>query len=201
MCNPYSQAELLRELSFQYITDAYQFHHQASVLLAGKELCNKCKYHIGYLRKIDVLLYMSVECSLKALLCVEYIDKPPEEVYWDVIRKKGHRIDRLLDSLSGLSSVLDDDTLESTIRGLANVEVSERYCFEVAAESQFHDGFSIDDTALDELVHGTQQLATIAERARDKTWHYRQNALKCHRTLAPAAVHEAMRQIQNGRTN
>jgi len=183
MTNPYTPREELRELSFQYCIDSYQLRDQASILLDSPSLEQRCKYHIGYLSKINVLLYMSIECALKSLVCAANLTELPKDIYWNRIRRSSHKIDPLLSNIPTVDSLISDTQLLLEIKRLASSEVSERYCVEVSSESDLMDGFNIDSEKLQDCLSDTRKILEVATRLEAIASNFRTKAFASDRVL------------------
>jgi hypothetical protein len=193
---PYSDAEKLRELSFQYIIDAYQFVDQAEILLNHESLSGNCKCHIGYISKISVMLYMSIECSLKSMICGSHLGESPRFVYWEKIRKGRHNFEQLISEIDDFSAKINDSSLESELKRLSSSDVSERYCIEVSSASGLLGDFNLDESDLDGLVKENKNLFTTAKSLSKKVWALRQSEFKGHRTLPPSEVKTVLKEIK-----
>jgi hypothetical protein len=194
---PYTDDEKLRELSFQYLTDGHQFLQQAGVLLDDHELTRHCQYHIGYLSKISVTLYLSIECSLKSMICSAHIGEAPRSVYWKRIRPAGHSFAKLVKEIPDFATQVSDTSLEAELNRLMSAEISERYCFEVSSESDFLGEMKIDDARLVEKIDEAKQLHGTARTLRQKVWDVRKVAFDGHRTLPPRLVKEVLQRIKS----
>ena len=192
---PYSKQEEIRELSFQYITDAFQFARQAEILLDDGRLKNLSEYHLGYLGKIDVLLYMSIECSLKSLVCIAHINEDPQAMYWRRIRKSSHHFDKLLALIPDFDKIVDAKSLVAKVRALGRPDVSERYCLEISAVSDSLKNFNVGAKELKKEIEKTRTLLATALSLREKIWKYRATALKNFRTLPPHEVKPRLQRI------
>lgn len=194
--NPYSKEESLRELSFQYIIDAYQFCQQAETLLEDANLVNRCEYHIGYLKKISVTLYMSIECSLKSMICACHVNEDPHSVYWKKIRPAGHSIQKLRQEISSFSADLKDPTLEKEINQLSAAEVSERYCVEVSSEEERSSDERVDLAKLNLRIEQVRHLLDTANKLRKNIWGFRSIAFDSCRVLPRELVKDALKKIK-----
>lgn len=192
----YTVEEELRELSFQYITDGHQFAKQAGVLLQDAGVVRNCEYHIGYLSKIAVTLYMSIECSLKALVCATHIGEDPHSVYWNRIRPASHSFNKLIGEISNFSAVVNDAQLEASIDRLSDAEVSERYCFEISSESDLLSSCNIDPDKLAQEIAEVREILKTAIQLRQIVWDFRKAAFDGHRTLPPHLVKGVLKKIK-----
>lgn len=193
---PYSAEEELRELSFQYIIDAHQFAKQAEILLDDTSLTRSCEYHIGYLSKISVMLYMSIECSLKSMICTSHVGEVPHSVYWKRIRPASHFFTKLTAEITGFTSKIDDSTLEGKLNQLATADVSERYCLEVTSASNLLGDFNIDESDLNDQIQENRKLLDTAKQLRQKVWDLRKDEFDGHRTLPPNKVKAVLKRIK-----
>ena len=194
---PYSHEEELRELSFQYLIDGHQFSQQAGVLLADGELMRQCQYHVGYLSKISVTLYMAIECSLKSMICIAHIGEPPHTVYWKRIRPAGHSFTKLLKEIPDFATQVSDTSLDAELKRLTSAEISERYCLEISSESDLLGNINIDDAKLEEKVKEANDLHLTARSLRQKVWDLRKVAFEGRRTLPPHLVKEVLQRIKS----
>jgi len=192
----YTPDEELRELSFQYIIDAQQFATQATVLLDANSLVRNCEYHIGYLSKIAVTLYMSIECSLKSLICASHIGETPHSVYWKRIRPASHFFKKLKAEIPNFSALINSPSIEAAIDRLSEAEVSERYCLEISSESDLLGSFNIDSTKLTEEIEALRGIVDTALQLRQIAWDFRATAFDGHRTLPPHLVKAVLKKIK-----
>ena len=183
-------------MSWQFIIDAHQFALQADILLSHPELVRNCQYHIGYLSKIGVMLYMSIECSLKSLICATHLTDPPKSTYWNKIRKGGHSFADLASKIPNFSTVLNDTQVENELNRLSSTSVSERYCLDVSSESDLLGGFNIDDAALADKITEIRALHATASSIEAIVRGIRKTAFDGHRVLHPAAVKPALQGIK-----
>ena len=193
---PYSDEEELRELSFQYIIDAHQFAKQAEILLDDTSLTRNCEYHIGYLSKISVMLYMSIECSLKSMICTSHVGEAPHSVYWRRIRTASHFFTKLTAEITDFSSKIGDSSLEAELNQLATADVSERYCLEVTSASNLLGDFNIDESDLNDQIQENRKLLDTAKQLRQKVWNLRKDEFDGHRALPPNKVKAVLKRIK-----
>ena len=192
----YTPTEELRELSSQFIIDAHQFALQADILLSNSGLIRHCQYHIGYLSKIGVMLYMAIECSLKSLICATHLTDPPNMTYWNKIRKGGHSFADLANKIPDISSVLNDTQVVNELNRLSSTSVSERYCLDVSSESDLLGGININDAALADKITEIRALHATASRLEEIVRGIRKAAFDGHRVLHPSAVKPALQGIK-----
>lgn len=193
---PYSHEEELRALSFQYAIDAHQFAKQAEIILADNNLFTDCQYHLGYLSKVSVTLYMSIECSLKSLICATHIGEDPHSVYWSHIRSSSHSFEKLKNKIPNYSAVIGNAGLENEIDRLTSADVSERYCLEISSESDLLSDFNIDEDKLTESIEATRTLLRTAKEIYKIAWSFRGKAFENHRTLPPDLVKSILQRIK-----
>lgn len=192
----YSDAEKLRELSVQYIYDAHQFCTQAEVLLTDDQLKSHTIRHHSYLNKIMVTLYMSIECSLKSMVCISHRTEAPADVYKNRIRRAGHDFSHLRSHVDDFSSRLGDSSLEAELDALADSKVSDRYCLEISSESDHLSDFNIDDDEVDTMIETAKELLGTAKALSKKVWELRKDAFSQDRVVAPREVKAILREIK-----
>jgi len=191
-----SEKELIRELSFQYKIDAWQFLDHAKVILSqGEKLKHDINYHVGYLFKINVMLYMSIECSLKALICATCQNLSPYDIYWKRIRNNGHDLNDKIKQIKKFSAIVGDSKLEARIKDFSKKQVKDRYCVEVAAESPLMDDLALDPKCFRKELVQTKCLYRTAKKLLSKTDKFALASFKDVDVLHPKVVRAALNEL------